>query len=217
MKTAPLPAFSSIRHAALLSLILGLILSACGSARHDFLGTQYDPRPDAPSVQLTDFDGRPFDLSNYYGRPILVFFGYTHCPDICPATVYNVSWVFDRLQSVQDLDALFVFITVDPARDTPERLRQFLGGFDSAFIGLTGSEEQLSRVYDEFGIVAQRDDGGELLGSAEQEHPESAGYTVTHTSRLFAIDKRGDLAVSYSFGTDPEEILTDVLYLIHEQ
>lgn len=197
--------------------LAALLLSACGSSQHTFLGTQYEPRQPAPQVELTDVNGRPFRLSDHYGQPILIFFGYTHCPDVCPATVYNVTWVFDRLQSVQDLDAQFVMITVDPARDTPEVLRQFLAGFDSTFIGLTGDQDQLAEVYEDFGIAARRDDGGQLLGDDEHEHPESAGYTVTHTSRLFVIDKRGNLTVSYSYGTDPEVILTDVLYLIHEQ
>lgn len=208
---------SHFRLTVLLTFVLVLLLTACGSAQHELLGTEYNPRQNAPTVQLTDFNGRPFDLSNYYGQPIVLFFGYTHCPDVCPATVYNVSWVFDRLQSVENLDALFVFITVDPTRDTPERLRQYLAGFDSSFIGLTGSPDQLSEIYQDFGVAAQRDDGGELLGNADHDHPESADYTVTHTSRLFVLDKRGDLAVSYSFGTDPEVILGDVLYLIHEQ
>lgn len=198
-------------------LLISVALAACGPAQHSFLGTQYNPREPVPEVELTDSNGRPFRLSNHFGQPILMFFGYTHCPDVCPATVYNVSWVFDRLESVEDLDALFIMITVDPERDSPQVLGQFLGGFDSSFVGLTGAPETLAQIYDGFGITVQRDEDGQAAEGLDLEHPDEAGYSITHTSRVFAIDKRGNLAVSYSFGTDPEVILTDVLYLIHEQ
>lgn len=202
--------------AVALLLLGGLGLSACGRGQHSFLGTEYDPRPPAPAVELTDFNNQPFRLRDYFGQPIVVFFGYTNCPDVCPATVYNVAWVFDRLQSVENLSAKFVMITVDPSRDDSQALKQFLGGFDSSFIGLTGTPEELESVQSKFGILAQRDDGVDLH-AAEHVQAGAENYTITHTSRLFLIDKRGNLAVSYSFGTEPEVILTDLLYLIHER
>jgi protein SCO1/2 len=140
------------------------------------------PRALAP-FQLTDFDGRPYGNAALNGHPSLLFFGYSYCPDVCPATLATVRDV-QRQAPLPGLQ--FLFITVDPERDTPSVLKQYLGGFSTRFIGLTASRDALSPLL------------RSLAADAERPGPPGHDYQLAHSATLYLLDTRGRLAAVYS-------------------
>ena len=190
--------------AGLLIALLGVILLAACQA-YEFNGTEYpDPQP-ASDFVLDDVSGGSFRLSDGRGKIFLLYFGYTSCPDVCPATLATARLVFDSLGEDAERVAM-LFITVDPERDTPEVMSSYVSAFHPNIIGLTGSPETLEAVFEEYGIVAER-----------EELPESAvGYVMNHTTRLFLVDQEGRLRMSFGFGTPPEDVSQDVQHLLKE-
>lgn len=171
---------------------------------YTFKGSLIEPPLPAEDFTLYDQHNQPFRLSDQRGEVILIFFGYTHCPDVCPVTLAD----FKQLRAGLAADASrvnFVFITVDPERDTPERLAGYLANFDPAIIGLTGDREALEAVWKTFGVYA-----------AKAETGSAPGYLVDHTARIYAIDANGDLRLTYAFGTESEAVAQDVALLLEE-
>ena len=183
-------------------LALSLVMAACGQS-YQFKGTPYPEGQVAPDFQLTAEDGSTFRLSDERGKVVLMFFGYTSCPDICPTTLAEAKQVLDGLgQQIDQVD--FLFITVDPERDTPEKLASYTDIFHPAILGLTGDPDTLATVRDGYGVTAIR-----------EETPDSAlGYIVNHTARIFLVDPQGDLRLSYGFSTPPADIVADVEHLV---
>jgi len=166
-------------------------------------GSVLDPAPDRPATDLIDTDGAPFDLRRATaGQLTLVFFGYTNCPDICSVQMATLKQSLDRVE----VPAKVVFVTTDPARDTPERLRSWLDSFDPAFTGLTGSEAAIAR--------AQRDMGVTVAVADEVE--KDGAYTVGHSSAVyvFTTDDRAHLA--YPAGTRQELWTNDLPRIANE-
>ncbi len=153
--------------------------------------TAYDPPRAAPALRLADQNGRPFDLASLRGRPVLVFFGYTHCPDVCPTTLADVR---DALKLVGSPVGV-VFVTIDPARDDAATLGTYLGYYDAGFIGLTGTEEAIHAAATGWGVSYQRLDSG-----------SSGGYAMAHTADIFLVDASGTLRHHIFFGAGPELI-----------
>ena len=182
-------------------ILLALWLAAC-SGSYDWHGSPYEPTKEAPEITLSDTSGQPFQLIDERGEIVLVYFGYTYCPDICPATLAELAWVKEQLGPEAE-NVQVVFISVDPARDTADRVDSYLAKFDPEFVGLVGSEQELEKVTAEYGVLAQRDPG------------DDENYTMTHTSRVFLIDAEGMLRSNYTFDEPPEAILADVEYLLN--
>ena len=148
--------------------------------------------------ELTNQHGGTTRLSDLRGDAVLLFFGYTHCPDICPGTLYAMSRARallgddgDRLQGV--------FITVDPARDTPERLRDYVGFFDATFLGLTGNEQELAEAARAFGAAFEK---GEVDGAGE--------YLMGHTTFGYLLDTEGRVVKLFPADAAPEELAAGV-------
>jgi protein SCO1/2 len=191
---------------------LGLLLIAALalSRPYTFRGSVIEPAFPAEDFTLSDAQGRPFRLSDQRGSLVLLFFGYTTCPDICPATLGEMKEVRERLLKDSRLaekaeTVRFVFITVDPQRDTPERVGQYVSTFDPTFIGLTGSEAELEPVWKSYGVYR-----------ALSETESAAGYLVDHTTRVYLIDAEGNLRLTYTFGTPVDDILQDVRHLLKQ-
>lgn len=160
---------------------------------------------------LTSSTGEPISLSDLRGRAVLMFFGYTHCPDVCPTTLAD----YTRVKQTLGRDAekvAFVFISVDGTRDTPDVLTQYLRQFDTNFIGMAGNERTLRRMGAEYGLLFQHETSN-LRDEHEAEHEHQEGqnldtenYFVQHTSPSFLVDPNGYLRMLYFYGTEPSVI-----------
>ena len=172
-----------------------------------FRGTTYaEPYPVAPEFVITRDDGSSFRLSEMRGKVVLLFFGYTSCPDVCPTTLAELNQTLGKLNE-KDVDQVQVlFVTVDPGRDTPERVQQYVYHFNSGFIGLSGTEPELQKIWDEYGVYRL------IVGS-----PSAAGYTVDHTARVTLIDQKGNLRVAFGFDTPVDDIVHDLRLVLKEK
>jgi protein SCO1 len=173
---------------------------ACRPA--SFHGTAYEPAERAPSVVLSNAGGGQFTLADQHGSVVLVFFGYTHCPDVCPTTLSD----WKRVKASLGGDASrvrFVFISVDPARDDPATLRRYVARADPDFIAATGDSATLATIERSFHVTSAREE----TGSAN-------GYAVTHPSQTFVVDKKGDLRLLYPFGIPTDDVVADIRELL---
>jgi protein SCO1/2 len=140
--------------------------------------------------RLTSHEGRPFTDQDLKGKPFAVFFGFTHCPEVCPTTLYDLTQDLEALG--RDADKLRVaFITVDPAQDTPELMKTYLGSFDPRIVGLTGTEEEIAAVAKAYKIYYRK-------------VPTESGYTMDHTATIFLMDSKGDFYGTSNFQESDE-------------
>lgn len=168
-----------------------LVIAACAPnvSSEDLQGVVIDPPQQKPSFVLTDTEGRPFDFaSETEGKLTLLYFGYLNCPDICPVHLAQIAEVFDQIPEVAR-DTEVVFVTVDPDRDTPEKIREFLDNFDTRFVGLTGTADELN--------VAQAAAG---LPAASKVEGEGDDYTMNHAAWVTAYAPDGLAYAIYPFG-----------------
>jgi protein SCO1/2 len=168
-----------------------------------FRGGEITPPRAAPELLLRDPDGGDFRLSRERGRVVLLFFGYTLCPDVCPATLVELVQLRARLG--EDAGRVrIVFVTVDPERDTPARLREYAQAFGGAFTALTGSPGALADVRRAYGVGAER---RSVPGTG-------AGYLVDHSAMVYVVDPAGRLRLLFPFGTLPDDMEHDVRLLL---
>lgn len=171
-----------------------------------FRGTSYEePYPPAADMELTRSDGSRFRLSEMRGDIVLLFFGYTSCPDVCPATLAELRQALSELKEQDAERVKVVFVTVDPERDTPERVQEYVDRFNPAFIGLSGTPTELEKIWAEYGVYREVVDG-----------QSAAGYIVNHTARVSMIDAQGNLRVSFSFDTPVEDIVHDLKLMLKQ-
>jgi protein SCO1/2 len=157
---------------------------------------------DIPALQLTDASGRPRSLAEFRNELVVVIFGYTQCPDVCPTTLHDYAQAMKALgKDAGQVQVLFV--TVDPKRDTAELLRQYVGAFDARFIGLRGEASALDRVVKDFHIYVDTRPG---------RTPDS--YTVDHSSQVFVFDRSGKVRLMINAGTPPADIASDLRILL---
>jgi protein SCO1/2 len=171
-----------------------------------FRGTAFvEPYPVASEIELTRSDGSRFRLSELRGDIVLLFFGYTSCPDVCPATLAELRQALSELDAEEALRIKVVFVTVDPQRDSPERVQEYVEQFDPAFIGLSGTQADLEKIWSAYAIYREI--------TNEQS---AAGYIVNHTARVNMIDPQGNLRVSFSFDTPVENIVHDLKLMLKQ-
>lgn len=152
---------------------------------------------------LTDQDEALFDLSEHRGDAFLIFFGYTYCPDACPLMLSKLAAVYDVLDLEPGQHVRTIYITVDPSRDTPEQLREYLAYFSTVDVrGLTGSREEIDEVAERYGVLYKL-----------QEPNEAGHYLVAHTTTLFLVDTEGRLRFRFHPSDTPEYIAAGVKLL----
>ncbi|MEM4408738.1 MAG: SCO family protein [Candidatus Caldarchaeum sp.] len=142
---------------------------------------------EAPDFTLMDHNGNPITLSQFIGSAVLVFFGYTNCPDICPMTLAVLKSTLEKLPQKDRDKVKVMFISVDPERDTAERLESYVHHFDPAFIGATGTMAQLEHVAQDYGVYWE----------VEQKDESKAGYLIGHTSTVFLIEPKRRFYLKY--------------------
>jgi protein SCO1 len=168
-----------------------------------FIFTGRSPAPIAmPSAvggpfNLVDQNAKPITDQDMKGRPFLVFFGFTHCPDVCPTTLFEVSEIL-RAAGPAAKDARALFITVDPERDTPAVLKDYLGSFDPRIIGVTGDNEAIAAVIKSYRVYAKK------------VPTENGGYTMDHTAIVYLMGKDGRFVAPFNMKRRPEEAAEDL-------
>jgi protein SCO1/2 len=153
---------------------------------------------------LTSSDGEPVSLIDFRGKVVMLYFGYTFCPDVCPATMIELSDAMETLGE-QSEDVQVVMITLDPERDTPEVMQNYVTHFNESFMGLTGTPEELIAVTAPMGIFYERHEGS-----------SASGYLIDHTATVAVLDKEGKLRLVYPFGITGAEMAADLKYLVRE-
>jgi len=189
-------------------LILGIAFLVEGtqvfSRPYQYQGSLIDPASPAPEINLPATRGGRFRLDDQRGKAVLLFFGFTHCPDVCPTTLND----FKHIKGALGEDARqveFVFITVDPGRDNLQSMSEYLSIFDPAFIGLTAEEKDLEPVWDSYGIYREK---RTVTGATE--------YAVDHTARIYVISPEGNLRLTFPQGMAPEAMADDIGHLLDE-
>ena len=183
---------------------LAVALAACDPGKPSFNNTDITGADFARGFELTGHDGKPRTLADFRGKIVTVFFGYTQCPDVCPTTLTEMAEVMrllgDRADRVQVL-----FVTVDPERDTPALLAQYVPAFDSRFLGLYGDARATEKVAKEFKVFYQKVPGS---------RPDA--YTVDHSAGSFVYDARGRIRLFVKHGQGAEKLAQDLRRLLDE-
>ena len=182
-------------------LLIGLaaVLSVIFASPPSFRGTSYaEPFPPALDFVLTQADGGEFRLYDLKGRIVLLFFGYTSCPDVCPTTLAEMKLLMNELGDAAERVQV-VFISVDPDRDTPDKIQAYASNFYPTFLGLTGSQTELEPVWQGYSIFRE-----------EVQSDSAFGVIVNHTARLFLVDAQSNMRLSYAYGTPVADIAHDI-------
>ena len=193
-------------HRALAAALLpaALLLGACGGEDAQLTGAVLDQPYVVPATPLTDTDGASYSLADDTDKRLtLVFFGYTHCPDVCQVVLSTLASAITRLDDTDREQVDVVFVTTDPERDTERVLRNYLDRFDPAFIGLTGPLDSIIAV------------GKDLAVAVEQGHQlPSGGYDVTHGTSVLGIDGDDEVPILWTQGTSATQFASDVHQLL---
>jgi protein SCO1 len=161
-----------------------------------------EPQP-APDFTLIDHDGEPFRRSSLDGRVVAVFFGYTGCPDVCPLTLSFMAQATAELGDQRD-GVAFLFVTVDPERDTPERLASYIERIDAPIVALTGEQAALEQVWRDYDIMVER-----------HERADGA-YLVDHSAQVWLIDRHGMVQGFLPMGAGADDLTNDLRWLLRE-
>lgn len=190
-----------------LVILLGLVVWSLAQGRLPFGAPQFNgvlmqsPEP-VPDFELDSSLGGRVRLSDFRGMPVLIYFGYTYCPDACPTTLNELKKVMAQLgPDAENIQVLMV--SVDPERDTPEALRSYLASFHPTFVGLTGTEEEILAAATPLGVYFSKHEG-----------TPASGYLVDHTTTLMALDRDGYLRLLYPYETPADDIGADMRLLM---
>ena len=182
----------------------GLALGVYFFSPHTFHGTVIQSPSPSFDFTLTGADG-DVSLSDFRGKLVVIYFGYTFCPDICPATLANVGQALRRMNESQSKDVQLIMISLDPERDTPKKLSEYVVHFYPSFIGITGSNEKLAEVISLYGIFYEKSAGS-----------TTENYTIDHTATLLVIDREGYLKLVFPFGVTVDEIADDLKFMLRQ-
>lgn len=189
---------------AAVALAAALALAAC------------QPAPQTPTFQATDITGAPFGrdfrlidhngqtrtLADFRGKAVAVFFGYTHCPDVCPTTLSDFAAALKQLGPLAERVQV-IFVTVDPQRDTPELLKLFVPAFDPSFLGMYTDAESLKQLANEYKVVYQKSS----VKAADD-------YLIDHSAGTYIYDAKGNLRLLMPYGSSPDAIARDLKALL---
>jgi len=193
-----------MRRAAAFVLVLFALVLASGCSRDGpkFQASDITGASFGRDFALTDHTGKPRTLADYRGKAVVIFFGYTQCPDVCPTTLAALAEAMKRLGPEADRVQV-LFVTVDPERDTPQLLAQYVPAFDPRFLGLYGDAEATARTAKEFKVIYQKVPGA------------TAGtYTMDHSAGTYVFDPQGRLRLYVSNGQAPDVFVHDLRELL---
>ena len=194
-----------IKYALGAALVVAAVFAmACsgGGPQQSFHAHESDPPAPVPDFVLVTSDGARTALSDFRGRFVVLYFGYTHCPDVCPTTVGTFAAAFDQLPAQVREQYRFIMVTVDPARDTPEIMGRYVAHFDPEFIGLSGSPAEIDQIISAWNLPVE-------CGEVQAD----GSYSVGHPASAWALDTKGQERLHVSFTATPEEVAADLQLL----
>jgi protein SCO1/2 len=187
-------------------LLLAAALAACGGPEGPrFRGTDITGADFGRTLELTGHDGKPRALDDFRGKLVVLFFGYTHCPDVCPTTLADVAGSLKAL-GADAARVQVLFVTLDPERDTREVLSQYVPAFDPSFLGLYGDAAATERAAKEFKIFYEKRRGG-----------APGAYTVDHSAQVYVLDGRGRLRLLERNERIAQDLAEDLRALLNEK
>lgn len=184
-------------------LVAVLLLGACGEPEmpSPYHAVDVSWKYGQPAFQLTDFNGKPRAPSDFKGKVVVLFFGYTHCPEVCPTTLADLAQVMRQLG--KDAGRVQVlFVTLDPERDNPELLGKYVPSFDPAFLGLYGDAQATAHAAEAFGV------------SYAKQYDDHGGYTLNHTDGIYLLGTTGRPLLLSPYGQPAEYLLQDIKLLL---
>jgi len=191
---------------SLRKMVLGALLSACVAAAAasapTFKAGVFDPPRQAPDFSLQGSNGQELRLSQYRGKVVLLAFGYSRCLSVCPITLHTFAQTL-RQMGTAAAGVQVVYVTVDAQRDTPAKLKAFVGSFDPRIMGGTGTEKQLAQVRKDYGVSATR-------------IPDGNSYMYDHSSSIYLIDRVGRIRALMPYGHTPDDFANDLRILLGE-
>ncbi|PKU23398.1 SCO family protein [Telmatospirillum siberiense] len=194
------------RHSRPWPAILAGIAALAVVAAIGLLPRFLEQAPAGPTIggpfSLIDQTGRTVTDKDFQGKLLLIYFGYTFCPDVCPTTLGNMAQAYDMLTPAEQAQVVPMFITVDPERDTVDQIAQYVDAFSPAFVGLTGSPDQITPVLKEFRVYARKVES------------QDANYSVDHSSILYVMGKNGKYATHFTGEAAPKDIAAGVKKLL---
>ena len=188
------------RHALLLTS--SVLLAACGERKPQFASIDLTGAEYARDFRLPDVDGKERTLQDFRGKAVVVFFGYTQCPDVCPTTMAEIAQA-KQILGADGAKVQGVFITVDPERDTPQLLKAYVANFGPDFVALRGSPEQTAATAKDFKVYYKKVEG-----------KTPGAYTMDHSAASFVYDPQGRLRLYTRYGTGPQALAGDLRQLL---
>ncbi len=191
-----------------IALLLVILLAAIGYFVLDaikpyaFHGAILQSPSPAQDFTLPNQYGQTTSLSDYSGKVVLLYFGYTACPDVCPTTLAELTKATDLLGERAD-EVQTIMITVDPERDTPEIMAEYLAHFHPHFLGLVGTPDEVAQIATYYGVYYKKQEADSVLG-----------YLVDHTATVMLVDPNGYLRLIFPYGTEGAEIAEDITYVL---
>jgi protein SCO1/2 len=182
------------------TLLLLVWLGACGGGSPpEYKGSDITGADFGKRLALTDHNGRNVTLETFRGKLLVLFFGYTHCPDVCPTTLHDMAQALKLAGPELEGKVQVLFVTVDPERDTPETLKAYVPYFHPAFLGLHGTPERVASVASEFRVVYRK-----------HVTPGASGYLVDHSAGSYVLDASGKLRLYLPYAHPPADIAHDL-------
>jgi protein SCO1/2 len=189
-----------------MAVLLLALAAGCGpSKRADFKATDITGADFGRRLELNDQNGVRRSLADFRGKLVVLFFGYTHCPDVCPTTLSDMASAFKLMTPEESKQVQVLFVTVDPERDTPEMLKEYVPYFYPTFLGMYGTPAETAAAAKEFHIYYKKHD-----------EPGVIGYLVDHTAGSYVLDRKGRLRLFQPYGTPPADIAHDLKLLLQE-
>lgn len=188
-----------------LAALAAVALTGCGGESETayFQNTDLSAGQLFPGANLPDGSGRPRDLAEFRGKVLIVLFGYTSCPDICPGTLRKYASLMHALRDQESEKIQVLFITVDPERDTPAHTDTYVKWFNQSFIGLSGNARQIADVAQQFKVIYSK-----------QPVEGGMGYVIDHSAGAYVIDPKGQLRLTFAENALPEPIAADLRTLL---
>jgi len=183
--------------------LLAMVVAACGPTAPKFLGSDVTGAGFGHDFRLTDHTGKPRTLADFRGKVVVIFFGYTQCPDACPTTLSELDAALQKL-GADAARVQVLFVTVDPERDTADLLSQYVPAFNPSFLGLRGDAQATADAAKEFKVIYQKQPGA-----------TPGSYSMDHSAGTFIFDPQGRLRVYVSYGQGPEVFAHDIGELLH--